>query len=1326
MHVFIAKKKWSFVSSFFTLVVLLALVAGLVTVLRKATPDEMKEGAEQMIATMLAVMGAALLTTAINSLCTNTLVDITAEKETKMKVMQEIYGLSPLMYWMAWASYYGMIALVSIGFIYIFWSLIAPVIVHANVFFSFTVFLASYMQMFSWTLVLSVFANTPAAASRLSSLSGLLLMGLSAGMQVKRDQLPGALWYLAGLIPVSNIMNSITAMLWLEAGYVCNGDGSCSRGLSLDTMTADHICLAANVTCPDNLSIAIAPAATSIAFLLFDMFFYLAVAWWLGQIVPGQYGATKPWNFCLKPDYMCARRNHENESGSECEDGHASGLEIDEMSKVFGEHVAVDRVSLSVRPEEIFGLLGHNGAGKTTLINCIIGLSEPTSGRASINGYDVVKQMTAARGEMSICPQDNPFYKELHVRQHLLFFMGLRGVRQQDAGEKIDEVLSALGLSHKERSLCQTLSGGQQRRLWVATALLADAPFIFLDEPTSGMDPASRRELWELLIRLRDASHSILFTTHYLDEADILADRKAVLAKGSVRAMGTSRELKHQFGLGYHLKLETRPGVPMSYVESIVTRHVPDAILEPQEETRRGEQRERLPTVSYTLPYAQQANFGPLLLELEGAEASALVASSDLSMTSLEEVFMEIGKQAELEDGGHLDSTFEEVPPDDSEGPDRDEASELRSIKAMLTIRLLQARNREFLIGAAMVPAMMLYFGFSNGTYSTYLPLAIVMASLSMFVQMSKDETLKCKYAACVQGLSQQAYYLGSGIGHLAILMVVALVVIGVAASAKPEELYGAEGEKFPLFVLQVLVYPMAVLACGYALSQRGDLESNVKWVVLFLTLGATMLPYAQMLPFFAGKAALANIAFSTTIPVYTLGATINCMNEANGTATAFVGQSPSAGDYLASPCAVPLYCTPLWMLFYAIILGVLFKLNKGLGAGEPDVAPMSEKDADVIEEERRIRAICEAGGSLPSDAVLYKDLCHTYLSKVDGEIVETPAVRGVSLGIRVGECFGLLGPNGAGKTTTLAALTGELNPPSAGHVQVLGCDLSTDAGRKEAYGLLGVCPQVDPLWPTITGRDHLIFYGNIKGVSKEGLEETVDDLLTRLGLNEAADKPTETYSGGMKRKLSLAMALIGSSPLLFLDEPSAAVDAAAKRHLWNIVRARRSDQTVVMTTHSMEEAEALSDRLAIQVRGRLRCLGTPEHVKAKYGSGYQLEILLDRRGPTSAERQVKGFVNSLSMRAGTSEATLLEHHGNKLLYQLPPMNGYLTPGRVLTDVQAAKASLSIEDYSLAKPSLEQVFLRFAQEQEKLDVQEAFESSSESDVGSDAAALLLP
>jgi len=308
--------------------------------------------------------------------------------------------------------------------------------------------------------------------------------------------------------------------------------------------------------------------------------------------------------------------------------------------------------------------------------------------------------------------------------------------------------------------------------------------------------------------------------------------------------------------------------------------------------------------------------------------------------------------------------------------------------------------------------------------------------------------------------------------------------------------------------------------------------------------------------------------------------------------------------------------------------------------------------------------------------------------------------VRGISLGVRPGECFGLLGPNGAGKTTTLGCLTGEIRPPTQGEVFIAGHD-ATGAGAAAAYRHLGYCPQVDPLIPQLSGLAQLAFFCRLKGVPAAAAQTEAARVLHRLGFSpEDGAKRADTYSGGMKRKLSLGIALVGGSSILFLDEPSAAVDAAAKRHLWRVIKRRAAEQTVVITTHSMEEAEALCDRLAIQVRGELRCLGSPIHIKGRYGSGYQLEVHFEQLGGADdqgREKRVTEFIRQ-ELSGG---AELLESHSGRVVYQLPSLHkGGPTLGRVFIVLQASRRELGIAEYTLTQPSLEQVFLRFAKEQE--------------------------
>lgn len=270
-----------------------------------------------------------------------------------------------------------------------------------------------------------------------------------------------------------------------------------------------------------------------------------------------------------------------------------------------------------------------------------------------------------------------------------------------------------------------------------------------------------------------------------------------------------------------------------------------------------------------------------------------------------------------------------------------------------------------------------------------------------------------------------------------------------------------------------------------------------------------------------------------------------------------------------------------------------------------------------------------------------------------------------------------------------------------------------TGVGLYEAYKHLGNCPQVDPIFPTLSGRIHLIFYGRLKGIPENLVHERADQLLHRLGFDPAdRDKPAGKYSGGMKRKLCVGVSLIGCNDVLFLDEPSAAVDVGARRLLWKVIKMRPSGKTVVITTHSMEEAEAVCDRLAIQVVGQLRCLGTPLHLKSKYGSGYQLEIFLKKQsegqslGQTFRESFGRSEALTAFVEAALSpECRLLESHGQRYLYQLPPLHSSgLSLGQVFLRLQAAREEQNIEDYSLARPSLEQVFLRFAREQGEIEL----------------------
>ncbi|TXT39050.1 MAG: antibiotic transport system ATP-binding protein [Comamonadaceae bacterium] len=205
------------------------------------------------------------------------------------------------------------------------------------------------------------------------------------------------------------------------------------------------------------------------------------------------------------------------------------------------QFLALDAVNLEIQPGEFFGLLGPNGAGKTTLITILAGLTRASSGRASVMGHDVQTDFAAARSALGVVPQELVFDPFFNVREALVFQSGYFGVRHNDAW--IDELLESLGLTDKAHANMRALSGGMKRRVLVGLALVHKPPVIVLDEPTAGVDVELRQTLWHFIAKLNKQGHTVLLTTHYLEEAEALCGRIAMLKTGKVVALDSTSAL---------------------------------------------------------------------------------------------------------------------------------------------------------------------------------------------------------------------------------------------------------------------------------------------------------------------------------------------------------------------------------------------------------------------------------------------------------------------------------------------------------------------------------------------------------------------------------------------------------------------------------------------------------------------------------------------------------------------------------------------------------------------------------------------------------------
>jgi drug efflux transport system ATP-binding protein len=231
---------------------------------------------------------------------------------------------------------------------------------------------------------------------------------------------------------------------------------------------------------------------------------------------------------------------------------------IEDLVKRFGDFVAVDHISLETRRGEIFGFLGPNGAGKSTTIRMLCGLLRPTSGRAIVAGYDVARQPESVRQNIGYMSQKFSLYNDLKVIENLRLFAGLYSVPAEKLKERMDWALDMANLKGQENLIVATLPGGWKQRLALGCAVLHRPPIIFLDEPTSGVDPISRRQFWDLIHKMAGEGVTVFVTTHYMEEAEY-CNRLALIFRGKMVALGTPSELKHKSMKGELLLVECEP-----------------------------------------------------------------------------------------------------------------------------------------------------------------------------------------------------------------------------------------------------------------------------------------------------------------------------------------------------------------------------------------------------------------------------------------------------------------------------------------------------------------------------------------------------------------------------------------------------------------------------------------------------------------------------------------------------------------------------------------------------------------------------------------------
>ncbi|XP_050431314.1 phospholipid-transporting ATPase ABCA3-like isoform X2 [Adelges cooleyi] len=567
-------------------------------------------------------------------MCSYTIQRVVEEKESGVKELMKMMGLKSWMIWAGWLLHNIMAYLISV--VIIVWLCCVreneeggKLLNHTNPLL-FGVFLMVYIiSGIFFSFAVSGFFSRPILATNIGVLLWLVSYSVpsqllkSAGYKIKLFSM---------LLPNMALFNGYTSIASLETqGY----------GLQFSTIFVNGK--------NDEFSVGLV-----LLMLILDSLLYAFIAWFMDCVKPGQYGIAKPINFLCTWSKSTSEdivkipvSKKESKLFEKVNAEYEVGIDVQNLYKSFGNCHAVNGVNLQIYKGQITALLGHNGAGKTTTMSIITGMYSPTNGSVAVNGRDIFNNLDKFRESLGLCPQHNLLFSYLTVFDHLLFFGMLKGLSYSDSRSEGTTLLTLLNILDKKDQLVKSLSGGMKRKLSLAIALIGDPEILILDEPTSGMDPESRREMWDLLLSIR-GKRTILITTHFMEEADVLGDRIAIMDHGQVICYGTSLFLKKAYGTGYHLTIIKNESCDVNEMTNSILKIVPEAELQSSLSAQ----------VVYNLPSENTDQFPDLFRMLELRKEEFGITGMGVACTTMEEVFLRAGKniQENIDDDSPIHS----------------------------------------------------------------------------------------------------------------------------------------------------------------------------------------------------------------------------------------------------------------------------------------------------------------------------------------------------------------------------------------------------------------------------------------------------------------------------------------------------------------------------------------------------------------------------------------------------------------------------------------------------------------------------------------------
>ncbi|KAF8472700.1 ABC transporter [Kalaharituber pfeilii] len=1076
-------------------------------------------------------------------------------------------------------------------------------------------------------------------------------------------------------------------------------------------------------------------------------------------------------------------------------------------SKRMDTVVAVNDLSLDVRKGSVVGLLGANGSGKTTTLESIVGLGRITKGTIAVSG----------RGKIGVCPQKNVLWDHLTVGEHVKIWNKLKC--EGDPNSVLHELIRACDLEQKIKAQSRTLSGGQKRKLQLAIMFTGGSNICAVDEVSSGLDPLSRRKIWDIILEARGRC-TIIHTTHFLDEADLLSDHIAILSKGQLKAEGSSVELKAKLGGGYRVSTindapdfevptqrlydQTVYNVPDSAtagrlihelekigideyhvngptIEDVFLKVAEDSMLEaygpggPPEGGKEGVdlypgkkvgvytqawvmyrkrmvilRRNYLPTLAAVAIPIIAAGITMLLFdgyEKAGCSPDQINMEQDLEKIDLsqfsnmqfklvvgpESVLPKLSRYAGMLMGsprgqfvGESSSitelfdvvgTLDEFNNKISTGYAEYSPGGLFLRENEPTIFAFTGNNglRDGLIMQNLVDNLLtntsismsyqeLDFPWAPGQVNTLqfityfgLAMAVFPAFFGLYPTIERTRQVRAlHYSNGVRPLPLWFAYLLFDFTFVLIISAVAVIIFATSVDA-----WYSLGHLFVCMILYglastLLSYVISLYArtqlSAFAFSAGGQAVMFLLYLIAFLTT-LTYAPIARLdeilIKVHWGIATITPVGNLVRALLASLNSfQVLCRDEQ---VTENLGEMLAYGGpitYLIVQCLV-LFGVLLWS--DSGVWGIGHKLRRKPRRATNGEEAIAEK-SEVTDELTRVTSANDG-------------LRVVHLTKQFGKNL---AVDNVTFGVSRGEVFALLGPNGAGKTTTINMIRGDMKPDDG---DIFVENISVITNRAGARAHLGVCPQFDAM-DQMTVVEHLQFYARARGV--ENVEHNVREVMKAVGLEAYGNRMAAKLSGGNKRKLSLGVALMGNPTAVLLDEPSSGMDAASKRVMWKTLTAVTPGRSLILTTHSMEEADALASRVGILAR-RMLALGTGTYLRRKHGDKYHIHLVL-RSAPYSLQSEMDALKNWILGTFPGAEVEQKSFHG-QIRFSVPAQpsrsvseqaedmdvitSGAANSGGVSAVFEALeqnKERLGLEYYSVSQTSLEDIFLKIVEE----------------------------